>query len=289
MSSQAGAVWLDGEVCGRDGDHVARDSRAFRYGDGVFSTLLCSAGRLLAAERHVRQLRRSCDRIGLDAPAPLSSGGELADAVAQLDPQYESYVVRVQVSPRGSGRGFRRSGREAWALVEAFAVPPGRAVRAATQRPDAWLPLPPLPRLKSCSALPHVLAARAASEAGVDELLRIHEGLVTEAVASNVFWLADGILYTPAADLPLYPGVTRETVIEAAGALNVPVEAGRYGPDRLLEADEVLLTNAVRGVETVGELDERQLGTTALGQTLADASLALRFDEGVPMPDTRGK
>lgn len=283
MSSLTDAVWLNGEVRSRAETCLPVDERAFRYGDAVFATLLCVPGRLLAVERHMRRLREACRRIGLEGPALLRNAEALVGAVSSLGIGNSAAVIRVQVSARATGRGFKRADSRTWALVEAFDVPPSRSVRMMLQPSEIDLPVPVLPRIKSCAALPHVLAAQAAAEAGVDELVRLHDGAITEAISSNIFWLSAGTLYTPADTLPLYPGVTRETVIEAATALGVPVETGTYGAAHLLEAEAILLTNAVRCVESVTEMDGRAMASTDLARGLAEASLRLRMDEGADL------
>ncbi len=44
------------------------------------------------------------------------------------------------------------------------------------------------------------------------------------------------------------------------GAGGVAVEAGRYGPEALLEADEAFLTNALMGVMPLLAVDGRPVG-----------------------------
>ena len=107
------------------------------------------------------------------------------------------------------------------------------------------------------------------------------DGNVTEGISSNVFWVTERTLFTPADSLPLYPGVTRESVLEAADQAGVPVNVGSHGPDALRDAEAVFLTNAVRGVEAVARLEDRILGPSEITVTLAAASLGLRKADGI--------
>jgi len=91
-----------------------------------------------------------------------------------------------------------------------------------------------------------------------EALRRSAEGYLTEGATSNVFFVEDGRLLTPTAELPLLPGVTREVVLELAGEADVPVETGRYGPGRLHGADEVFVTNSTWELRPVSRVDDSQ-------------------------------
>lgn len=288
MPSKLDAVWLDGEICSRSTACVPIESRAFRYGDAAFATLLCRDRRLLAADRHLERLRSGCEQIGLRPPNLIRDPASVVDVLVRMAIPDTPTVVRIQVTARSSSRGYARQGPDAWALVEMFDAPIPRPVRARLQPPNAGTALPAAPGVKTGSALSHVLAARTALEMGADELIRTAGGWLTEAIASNVFWLSSDKLFTPAADLPLYPGVTRDTMIEAARNLGLTVETGRYPGEALAAADAILLTNAVRGVESVLEMDGRPVGSPDAVAALRDECDSVRAAEALLIPDGVG-
>jgi para-aminobenzoate synthetase/4-amino-4-deoxychorismate lyase len=69
-----------------------------------------------------------------------------------------------------------------------------------------------------------------------------------------VFVAAGGTLYTPPADGRILPGVTRAVAIEVAREDGIEVREEALSLERLLDADEVFTTGAVRGVEPVREV-----------------------------------
>ncbi len=141
-----------------------------------------------------------------------------------------------------------------------------------------------MPAVKSCSALPQVLAARLAASLGCDEVIRLHAGRVTEAAAANLFWWSGETVFTPQENLPLYPGVTRQIVLEVAAEIGLPVGTGAFGPEALLAAEAVFLTNAVRGIEQVFSLHGRQLGWPAPLVRLQEEVGSARLREAIPVP-----
>lgn len=221
----------------------------------MFCTLALRSGRLLDANRQLGRLASSAKTIGLSVPAAVRGPDGLCAVLRELGVDGSSdAVVRVQVNAGVSGRGYARGDSESWELVELLPEPSTRTLTIAVL-PESESILSPLPAVKSCSALPHVLCASAAARLGVAEAVRTTRGALLEASASNLFWAGDRTLFTPSAELPLYPGATREVVIEVAREAGWKVEEGRFDAQSLKAARAAFLTNATRGVEPVAFVD----------------------------------
>ncbi len=275
-------VWLDGRLAEDAGSAV----RAARYGDGLFATLRVSGGRILDARRHARRLLAGADRLELDPP-PGWEGEDAAvhrllEAAAGLGAASGEAVLRCQWSAASGRRGYDRD-RTSSARVEMFPAPALRRLRVAVLD-DGEVPPPVLPGVKSCSALPHVLAARAAARRSVPEAVRVLGGHVTEAVSANLFWLEAGRLRTPAADLPLYPGIVRGRAIEAAAELGLSLEEGRWSPRDLRRAEAAVLTGSIRGVERIEALAGVGLADPPELRALADEVARARRADAPPVP-----
>jgi len=78
---------------------------------------------------------------------------------------------------------------------------------------------------------------------------------VLEAAWANVFAVRNGAVFTPPLDGRILPGVTRATTIELARARDIEVIEGTIPLAELRQADEVFLTNSIRGVEVVVSVD----------------------------------
>jgi para-aminobenzoate synthetase/4-amino-4-deoxychorismate lyase len=82
-------------------------------------------------------------------------------------------------------------------------------------------------------------------------LLVDRDGTVLEASRANVFAVHDGVLVTPPTDGRIVPGITRRRVLELARAAGRETREKHFTVPDLLAADEVFLTNSVRGIEPV--------------------------------------
>jgi branched-subunit amino acid aminotransferase/4-amino-4-deoxychorismate lyase len=88
----------------------------------------------------------------------------------------------------------------------------------------------------------------------------IHDdGMVIEGTRTNVFALTGDMLVTPPLGRPL-PGVTRAAIAALAPSLGLSVEERDLSLDELREADEVLVTNSLRGVKRVATIDGEPVG-----------------------------
>jgi branched-chain amino acid aminotransferase/4-amino-4-deoxychorismate lyase len=88
------------------------------------------------------------------------------------------------------------------------------------------------------------------------------------AAAANLFWAAEGRLFTPALECGVLAGVMRAEVLARAPALGLAVEIVRAGPDALERAEAVFLTNALIGVRPVESIDGRRYAPSPLVERL---------------------
>jgi branched-chain amino acid aminotransferase len=100
------------------------------------------------------------------------------------------------------------------------------------------------------------LSKHAVEREGYDDALFLdHRGYVSEATGANLFAIKDGTLITPIPDNFLN-GITRQTILELAETLDIPVEVRRIMPDELGSFQEIFLTGTAAEVTAVGKIDD---------------------------------
>lgn len=256
--------------------------RIFRYGDGVFVTFAVQDGVPLDVDLQVDRILAAAEAIGLERPAGFDTAGAAAltieELASDLCPAVGRSILRLQWHAVGDSRGFGRVSNASEVMAEVMPAPDPRRPSIVTLG-DGAVPLPALPRHKTCSALANVLCAQEARRLGVDEAVRVDSGVLLEASSSNVFWLSGDQLCTPSAALPLYAGTVRHRVIECAPAAGFEVREGEFPPEVMADAEAVLLVNTARGVECASELDGRSLGPVPAGIARLAASVEVRRRE----------
>jgi branched-chain amino acid aminotransferase len=98
----------------------------------------------------------------------------------------------------------------------------------------------------------YVMAALSARDKGLDEsLIQNNKLSIIESTSSNIFIVSNGVLYTPTLEDGCVAGTMRMNIINIALENKIKVYECTLSPHNLLAADEMFLTNAVRGIEWV--------------------------------------
>ncbi|MDF3288924.1 aminotransferase class IV [Streptomyces silvisoli] len=246
-------IWVDGELRDAASAAVSVLDHGLTVGDGVFETLKATNGTAFAMDRHLVRLARSARGLGLPEPDP----ARVRQAcLAVLDANPAPYgALRITytggIAPLGSARGdgeptlvvaLERTARrpETTAIVT---VPWPRNERGA------------LAGLKTTSYGENVVALARARERGASEAVFGNtRGRLCEGTGTNVFVVLGGELVTPPLDSGCLAGITRQLVIDWAGAREADLPL-----DVLDIADEVFLTSSTRDVQAVHRVDDREL------------------------------
>jgi 4-amino-4-deoxychorismate lyase len=265
------------------GGDLLIEGRGLAYGDGVFETMRAVDGAIPWWPRHRERLLRGAARLGLQAPPLAVVERELQDLLGT----HAQAVIKLIHGRGHGGRGYAAPPGEppVWALL-ASALPPaprpgGLVLRWCATR----LALQPrLAGIKHCNRLEQVLARAEWDDPGIDEGLMLDtEGAVVSATAANLFVYREGRWWTPPVDRCGIAGVCRGWALDALGA-----DERRLARDDVLDADAVVLCNAVRGILPVARLGDRDRAphpaVAEARSRLADAhpGFAIASQEDVP-------
>ena len=246
-------IWTCGAIMADDALRISVLDRAFEHGLGLFETLRTWNGRPALLPRHLERLRRSADelRIPLD-PRDLPTADDVR-ALLAADGRAGDAMLRITLS----GGTSETEGSKLW-MRSAPLPPPATGYRLGPTAPARG---DKLAGYKSLNYWPYRLAHQQARADGFDECLMVDtKGSVLEGSRTSVFFVLEGRLVTPPADGRIVPGIMRGLVVERARALGIAVEeASLTGSKAGERAEELFLTNAVRGILPVGQWREKVL------------------------------
>lgn len=242
---------------------IPHDDRGLLLGDGLFETMLARDGALPHLSAHLDRMAAGCAALGLPFDRLAAEAACRAAAPAE-----GRFAVRLTLTSGSGGRGLDRPVPPAPRLfaTAAPAAPvtaPARLAVATTRRNEGS----PAARLKTLSYLDNVLARAEATAAGADEAVMLNNrGELACAGAANLFWIADGRLFTPRLSCGALAGITRARLMARR-----PVEEVAAGPEALDRAEALFLTNSLIGARPVSRLGDRTFEPHRLAEDLRTA------------------
>lgn len=252
---------------------LAFDDRGLQYGDGLFETALLAGGRIRFLEGHLERLRAGCGCLGIVCP----DRELLIRDIGLLTAGRGDGILKIVVTRGAAGRGYRAPHQaEATRIMALFpsvanAESPGEGIEVR------WCAMrlgrnPALAGIKHLNRLEQVLAQSEWRDPQIAEGLMLDtEGELVAATAGNLFLVRDGILCTSDLRYCGIRGVMRGQVIGMAVSTGIPVEEQPMWPADLDTADEVFVTNAIRGIRPVVTLEDRSWRVGPVTKRLAVA------------------
>lgn len=262
-------ILVDGEPL----DTLRAQDRGLAYGDGVFRTLCVRAGQRLWWPDQYAKLAADCAALALDCPDMDLLSGEI-DRVAEA----ADGVVKIMLTRGAGARGYAYPAGLTGTRIVLSAPLPGYAQAGAPIDITArWCTLrlarqPRLGGIKHLNRLENVLARAEWEDPAIFEgILCDDSDAVIGGVMSNLFWARGDDLYTPALQDSGVAGVARARLLRAMKRRGIRVHVGRWLPDAILAADEVMVCNSVMGVRRVSRLDDVTWPPAGWTTTLNDA------------------
>lgn len=260
-------VYLNDRFVQKEHARVSVFDHGFLYGDGVYETLRVYESRVLLLERHLARLRRSCELIGLDLPLQGEAWIPIIRELLDLN-RLKNAGLRVTVS-RGEGEIGIDPRLCAHPTIVVMAKPivtfseqqreQGMNLHLSSVRRNLQLAQPP--QIKAISFLNNILAKQEAIAAGAEDALMLNkDGQLAECTTSNIFFVKNQRLHTPAVGCGILKGITRDVVMELADKRSVVVEEGQYHIEQLLQADECFVTNTGIEIMAVSGIGDCQIG-----------------------------
>ncbi|MDM7998748.1 MAG: aminotransferase class IV [Dehalococcoidia bacterium] len=294
-------VYLNGALVPLSQARISPMDYGFLYGYGLFETMRAYKGYVFRVEKHLARLERAARALNIDLDSLATLEKAIYDTLeANHLSNASSARIRLSVSPgqEDLASGSPAKGGPTVFITAKSYTPPSpdvyrRGFVAMVSRVHRS-PRSPASALKSLSALDILLARQEAASYGVDHAILLNEDdLVAEGSSSNVFYVNDRTLFTPAEHSGILRGVTRDVVLnELAPSLELGTKEVDVALSDLLEAEEAFLTNSMIEIMPLTIVADRRIGTGRPGpvtrrlmkayQELVEQSLIRR--EGTDTP-----
>lgn len=242
--------------------------RGLYYADALFESIRIFEGSIPLMERHWQRLLNGLNRMRYEIP-PAWSAGFFEEEILKT----ASHNARVRLTVwRAPGGLYLPENNAPQYLVTsqvlesgAFEWPSGGLHVGFCD--SVRLPVDALSGLKTLNAARYIAAAQEAQERGWDDAIILNNfERVCESTGSNVFWFEGDTLCTPPLSDGCVTGVLRDLLLALTKASGREVVEKTAAPDHIIAADEVFLTNAVRGIRWVHTCEGKVYENTKTGE-----------------------
>lgn len=261
----------NGKIFSNTGPSIMAGNRGYTYGDGLFESIRILNGKAINLEHHLNRLIEGAKVLKMRIPSfytPAFFEEHIQELIA-LSKIAEGGRVRLSIDRLGGGT-YLPDVNEVSYFIEVYPIENNLfGLNAKGLEIDLYQDIKkyktPLSNYKTKNGVIYVLAAISAKEKGLDDMLLVNEkGQILESSNSNLFVVSNGVLYTPGLGDGCLAGTMRMQVINLALKNGLKVYECPILPSNLLVADEVFLTNAVKGITWVGGYrTKRYFNTTA--------------------------
>ena len=250
-------VYLNGKFLPIEDAKISVLDRGFIYGDGVYELVPVYARVPYRMPQHLARLQRSLGGIGLANPHTVAEWEAIIrDLIGRMP--FADQGVYFQVTRGVAKRDHAFPAGVAptvFMMSNPLVLPTAeqveRGVAVVTGPDQRWLHCD----LKTISLLGNVLARQAAVEAGAVESVLFRDGYLTEASASNVLIVKDGVIVAPPKDNLILPGITYDATFELARAGGLAHAIRPVTREEALGADEMWLSSSSKEVLAITTID----------------------------------
>lgn len=250
--------------------HVHIEDRGHQFADAIYEVCLVVGGKYWDLDDHLARMRRSLDALEIDLPMTDAAMTVILREVLRQNRLHDA-LVYFQISRGVASRNhaFPHADTPPGLVVTARKFDIGQSDETATTgihvitQPDIrWGRVD----IKTVGLLPNVLAKQAAIRAHAAEAWLTRGDKITEGTSSNAWIIKDdGVLVTHPKTNEILGGVTRETVLACARALQITIREEAFSLPAVQSAREAFVSSATSLVMPVVSLDGTSIGTGTPG------------------------
>ena len=255
-------VYMNGTFVEAERASISPFDHGFLYGLGAFETFRTYGGQPFLLEEHLERLNAALRELQIERRFSGKEVLGITEELIKLNGLPDSYIrfnisagpgeIGLQTDPYNSPTVIMF--QKPLPAVEPLREKEAILLKLARNTPETSF------RLKSHHFFNNVAAKRELGpNPGKEGVFLSEKGYLAEGITSNLFWMADGTLYTPALETGILNGITRQFVMKLAEEIHIPVKEGYFPASALHEAEEIFFTNSVQEIVPVALYDGKSL------------------------------
>ncbi|UZR94487.1 aminotransferase class IV [Chondrinema litorale] len=239
---------------------VSFSDRGFRYGDGLFETIIYQKNKIRFFKDHLKRLKNGMKALGIEGAEGIKKDLLEQQIVRLISKNKLHGRIKVRINVWRKSGGLYLPNNNHFNILITTEEQPNvyefKAIKIAFSK-EVNVSFSPFSRFKTTNALPYIIASIEKQKRGFDDVVICDsKKRVAECVASNIFWVKDKVIYTPSLKTGCIAGIARKNIIKKLTKAGVKVLEVAEKKEILLEADSIFLSN-VNGIVHVQKLEDK--------------------------------
>ncbi len=243
---------------------ISADNRSFRYGDGFFETMLCNKGNIHFWEYHKDRINDAIIRLQFDKANHFSIDNLTFLINKLIHKNKINGTARVRINFfRGDGGLFDPTNNHINYIIQTWAIQPTFHIYKENGLqidffPDGRKACDSFSSIKSNNYLTYAMAALWAKKAQLNDAVVLNQyDRIADTTIANIFMVdSKGTILTPKLSEGCVNGIIRRHLLENSGR---EIQEAEITQKDLLNAQEIFLTNAIKGISWVGGIGSNKL------------------------------
>ncbi|MFV8347414.1 aminotransferase class IV [Flavobacterium sp. ZB4P13] len=267
---------FNGTIVSEDAN-ILTQNRAFLYGDAVFETVKILNSKILFLEDHYFRLMSSMRVVRMEIPMNFTMEylEEQILSLVKKKALTDSSRARITVY-RNDGGYYLPQNNTVSFLIHTVALENTLYSIEKKQYEvdlykDFYITKQLLSSIKTTNKIINITGSIFANENGLDNCLLLNDSKnVVEALQGNIFMLLGSKLITPPISEGCLNGVMRKQILALAKKIeNLEVVEEVISPFDLQKADELFITNVIKGIQPITQY-RKKVFTTAISVQLTE-------------------
>ncbi|MDQ0247572.1 4-amino-4-deoxychorismate lyase [Bacillus fengqiuensis] len=246
-------IYLNGNIIRREEASISPFDHGYMYGIGLFETFRTYNGHPFLLDDHLARLNSGLEELDIEYQCKREDVLSMLERLLKANGLQDAYV-RLNVSAGIGDVGLQTAPYTEPTVIMYMKPLPSNGteekegVFLETRRnsPEGAR------RLKSHHYLNNILAKKEMGSTPSEEgIFLTKEGYVAEGIVSNLFFVKNGIVYTPSLETGILDGITRQFVFSLLEKLDITIKEGLFTIQELLESDEIFVTNSVQEITPI--------------------------------------
>lgn len=255
---------------------ISFTNRAFRYGDSLFESMIFCNGKAMFLADHIKRIKLGMTVLRMNVPAEFNTQNINALISELINKNNIKGNARVRLTVfRNEGGYYTPLTNDISFIIETETL---ETTGYSLNQKGFWVdvyaeikkPINKLSNLKTGNGLLYIMAGLAKNALKLDDCFLVNDnGVIIETISANIFAVKNGTLYTAPIEDGCIDGVMRKQIMSLASQNRILSFEQTLTVNTLMNADEVFLTNATKGIQWVGQF-KNKFYTNRMAQLFTD-------------------